>query len=381
MKIRLLMINRQQEKYIKKRVEELESIRGLAALLVVFFHIPEWNTILDIGIINNGYLMVDLFFVLSGYVIYSSYSEKITSISDLFHFQFLRFGRLYPVHFIFLVVFIFFEIAKYIAHYKFGIISPNSQPFLENNPTAIFQQIFLVQSFTENYATFNGPAWSISVEFFTYLIFGISILIFKKKKDLFFSLLAIVSFVLLVTKTTFGLDILLRSLTGFSIGCITAFFIKGQKTNISKYVSLLIFVSIVIFLQLKTTELYDAAIYFLSAALIVSLMLSKDGYLNYILNSKVLIWLGSISYAIYMSHAAILWAINQAIRLIFKKPEIILISGSSTPQLNKAETLIALVFIILIVLSVSAFVYRFVEKPWREKSRRYISKIKLTQQN
>ena len=189
------------------------------------------------------------------------------------------------------------------------------------------------------------------------------------------------SFVLLVTKTTFGLDILLRSLTGFSIGCITAFFIKGQKTNISKYVSLLIFVSIVIFLQLKTTELYDAAIYFLSAALIVSLMLSKDGYLNYILNSKVLIWLGSISYAIYMSHAAILWAINQAIRLIFKKPEIILISGSSTPQLNKAETLIALVFIILIVLSVSAFVYRFVEKPWREKSRRYISKIKLTQQN
>jgi len=325
--------------------------------------------------------MVDLFFVLSGYVIYSSYSEKITSISDLFHFQFLRFGRLYPVHFIFLVVFIFFEIAKYIAHYKFGIISPNSQPFLENNPTAIFQQIFLVQSFTENYATFNGPAWSISVEFFTYLIFGISILIFKKKKDLFFSLLAIVSFVLLVTKTTFGLDILLRSLTGFSIGCITAFFIKGQKTNISKYVSLLIFVSIVIFLQLKTTELYDAAIYFLSAALIVSLMLSKDGYLNYILNSKVLIWLGSISYAIYMSHAAILWAINQAIRLIFKKPEIILISGSSTPQLNKAETLIALVFIILIVLSVSAFVYRFVEKPWREKSRRYISKIKLTQQN
>ena len=52
------------------KVEELESIRGLAALLVVFYHIPKWNPLLEIGIINNGYLMVELFFVLSGFVIY-----------------------------------------------------------------------------------------------------------------------------------------------------------------------------------------------------------------------------------------------------------------------------------------------------------------------
>jgi peptidoglycan/LPS O-acetylase OafA/YrhL len=57
----------------KEKIEELESIRGLAALLVVFFHIPIENSYLDIGIIKNGYLMVDLFFVLSGFVIYNSY--------------------------------------------------------------------------------------------------------------------------------------------------------------------------------------------------------------------------------------------------------------------------------------------------------------------
>lgn len=362
-----------QEPYQSQtKIEELESIRGLAALLVVFFHIPKWNTSLDIGIINNGYLMVELFFVLSGYVIYNAYAGKITNKSDLFRFQFLRFGRLYPVHFVFLVAFIFIEIAKYIAQSKLGIASPNTQPFRENNLTAIFQQIFLVQAIgpTHNAITFNGPAWSISVEFYTYLIFGMSILFVATKKDLLFSLIAIVSLVLLVSQTTFGFNDLFRCLAGFFIGCLTALVTKAQKTNIPKYASLLVLASIVFFLQLKTTKQYDVAIYFLTAALIATLVLSKNGYLNYVLNLKVLTWLGSISYAVYMSHFAILWVINQVIRVILKKPEI-LISEKYTPQLSNIETLIACVLLTLIVLSVSAFVYRFIEKPMREKSRRY----------
>lgn len=172
------MITHTQEPYQSHtKIEELESIRGLAALLVVFFHIPKWNTLLDIGIINNGYLMVELFFVLSGYVIYTAYAHKIINRNDLFRFQFLRFGRLYPVHFVFLVAFIFIEIAKYIAQSKLGITSPNTQPFRENNLTAIIQQLFLVQAIgpTHNTTTFNGPAWSISVEFYTYLVFGMCV--------------------------------------------------------------------------------------------------------------------------------------------------------------------------------------------------------------
>ena len=170
------------------KVEELESIRGLAALLVVFYHIPKWNPLLEIGIINNGYLMVELFFVLSGFVIYNAYSEKIVSIKDLIRFQFLRFGRLYPVHFFFLIIYIFIEVAKYLVQLKFEISSPNSQPFIENNLMALFQQIFLIQAIgpTGNSLTFNGPAWSISVEFFTYLMFGVITLLFHKNKVIFF---------------------------------------------------------------------------------------------------------------------------------------------------------------------------------------------------
>lgn len=316
--------------------------------------------------------MVELFFVLSGYVIYNAYAHKITNKNDLFRFQFLRFGRLYPVHFVFLVVFIFIELAKYIAQSKFGITSPNTQPFRENNLTAIVQQLFLVQAIgpTNNATTFNVPAWSISVEFYTYFIFGAFVLLATKKKDLLFSLIALFSLTLLASQTTFGFNDLLRCFAGFFIGCLTASATKSMSMNIPKYASLLVLVFIVLFLQLKTTKQYDVVIYFLTAALIASIVLSKNGYLNYALNLKILTWLGSVSYAVYMSHAAILWIANQVIRVILKKPEI-LISEKSTPQLNDIETLIAWGVITLIVLMVSSLVYRIIEKPMREKSRRF----------
>ena len=355
------------------KIEELESIRGLAALLIVFYHMPKWNTLLDIGIINNGYLMVELFFVLSGYVIYNAYAQKITNRNDLFRFQFLRFGRLYPVHFVFLAAFIFIEIAKYIAQSKFGLTSPNTQPFRENNLTAIVQHLFLVQAIgpTNNAITFNGPAWSISVEFFTYLVFGMCVLFSAKKKDALFSLIAFVSLVLLVSQTTFGFNRLLQCLAGFFIGCLTALATKTLKTKVPKYASLLVFFSIIFFLQLKTTSSqYDVAIYFLAAALIASLVRSRNGYLNYVLNLKVLTWLGAISYAVFCSNKKKLWAMNQVIRVILKKPEI-LISERSIPQLSNIETLIAWGVLTLLVLLVSVYVYRFIEKPMREKSRRF----------
>lgn len=326
---------------------------------------------LNIAIINNGYLVVDLFFVLSGYGIHSAYTGKIMNKIDLFRFQFLRFWRLYPVHLLFLVVFIFIEIAKYIAQSEFGIQSLNTYPFRENNLTAIFEQLFLVQAIgpKSNATTFNFPAWSISVEFYTYLVFGMFILFIEKKKNFLFFIIAIASLTFLVTETTFGFNDLFRCLAGFFIDFLTALVTKVLKINIPKYASLLAFVSIVFFLQFKSTPQYDVAIYFLTAALIASLVLSKNGYLNYVLNLKALTCLGSISYA-YMSHASRIWVINQFVRVILKKPEI-LIYKKSIPQLNSIETLIACGLIIIAVMAVSYFVYRFIEKPMREKSRLY----------
>ncbi len=356
----------------QKKIEELESIRGLAALLIVFYHFPKWSSLLDVGIINNGYLMVDLFFVLSGFVIYSAYANKISSSKDLLRFQFLRFGRLYPVHLTFFLVLLLIEIAKYFAQIKFGLISPNTQPFRENNPMAMIEQIFLIQAIgpNENALSFNGPSWSISVEFYTYLIFGISILLLNKIKDVWFSVIAVAAVVLVATQKTFGLELLLRCLAGFFIGCLTAVVIDKFKINVSRYISLLVFASIILFLQFKPSHHYDLVIYLLTAVLIASIVLSRKGYLNNLLNLKALTWLGSISYALYMSHTAIIWFINQFLRFFLKKPEI-MSKGKSISSLNEVETVITFLVATSIILIVSAIVYNFIEKPMRAKSRQF----------
>ncbi|MGC8000490.1 hypothetical protein ACP3XN_24165, partial [Salmonella enterica] len=88
------------------------------------------------------------------------------------------------------------------------------------------------------------------------------------------------------------------------------------------------------------SERYDAVIYLLSALLIASVVAVKDGYLNRLLNLKVLTWLGAVSYSVYMSHVAVIWVLSQVMRVVLKKPEA-MIGERSTPQLSVVEVIIA----------------------------------------
>jgi peptidoglycan/LPS O-acetylase OafA/YrhL len=356
------------------KINELESLRGIAALLVVFFHVPKWNSFLNVRIINNGYLMVELFFVLSGFVIFNAYCDNIKTGRDLLRFQFLRFGRLYPVHILFVLVFLLIEALKYMAQSGFGIVSPNTQPFRENNFTALVQHIFLVQAIGPSGSplTFNVPSWSISVEFYTYLIFGCVALLGRNGYQyLIFSLIAVASVVLLVSAAGFGFEDMLRCLGGFFIGCLTAVSVKNATLKVSRFASVILFLTIIAFLQFKTSKAYDVAIYFLTAGLIAALVLQKGGLLNGVLRLRIFVWLGSISYALYMSHEAVEWIANQIFRVVLKAPEVIAPSGRSIPQLSGFSAIVGVSFIVILSFVVSSLVYKFVEKPWRERSREY----------
>jgi peptidoglycan/LPS O-acetylase OafA/YrhL len=355
-----------------QKIDELESVRGLAALLIVLFHTPKWNSILDIGIINNGYLMVELFFVLSGFVIFRSYGHQIRTAKDLFRFQLLRLGRLYPVHLLMLAVFIVFELAKYVALQKYGINSPNSDPFKQNSPTAIIQHLLLIQAIgpTGNASTFNGPAWSISVEFYTYFVFGLAVLALKKRALVFFAPAALIALTLLASHTTFGFQELLKCLTGFFIGCCVAAITMRTQFELPRCFSLIVLIGLVTFLQLKTPLQHDLIIYPLSAALVASVVMAKESHLNRFLRGKHLVYLGTISYAVYMSNAAIFWAANQFVRVVLKRNELI-VGTKSTPQLTAVEAIAAAALVITAVLVVSICIYEFLEKPARDRSRRY----------
>ena len=84
----------------KSRFSALDGLRGIAALAVVFYHVkfPNHFTTYPGLFFRNGYMAVDLFFILSGFVIYANYSGKIYNTASALRFIVLRFFRIYPLH-------------------------------------------------------------------------------------------------------------------------------------------------------------------------------------------------------------------------------------------------------------------------------------------
>ncbi|GGI15912.1 acyltransferase family protein [Oxalicibacterium faecigallinarum] len=356
----------------RNRIDELESIRGIAALLVVIYHIPNWNAALfDLPLFRNSYLMVELFFVLSGFVIYKAYADNIDSPAKLARFQFLRFARLYPVHLLFLLVFLGMEIAKYIAYTHYGIKSNKTTPFVENDLTALVQQLFLIQAIgpTGNALTFNAPAWSISVEFYTYLLFSLIVLYMGRMKMVVFATLGIAACVVLAADPKNGFADLLSCLAGFFIGCCTAWASERVRFKLPSQSVALAVVLLLLYLQMKTPKQHDLWIYLFTAVLVLAIVLSDDGAIRRMLRLRFFLWLGTISYSIYMSHSALLWSFNQVHRFFFKRSEI-LIEGRMVPQLSFVQALLSYIVILALLLLLSHLVYRFIEHPLRERSRK-----------
>src|SRR4051794_13305380 len=95
-----------------KYLSNLTPLRGIAALWVVVFHFSEIVAKfvrLDVSLIlTKGYLMVDLFFVLSGFIISYVYMRKMQTgiLANFRNFIVARFARVYPLHFFTLIILI-----------------------------------------------------------------------------------------------------------------------------------------------------------------------------------------------------------------------------------------------------------------------------------
>jgi peptidoglycan/LPS O-acetylase OafA/YrhL len=141
----------------RSRFYALDGLRGIAALLVVLLHVEWPNHITSNNFVKNGYLAVDLFFILSGLVISANYSTRIVDFKDAWNFIRLRFFRLYPRA---------FEIV------------PEHEPFTGGESYwTLAANVFLVQGLgTVDKLNWNGPSWSISCEFFAYVLFVVAML-------------------------------------------------------------------------------------------------------------------------------------------------------------------------------------------------------------
>jgi len=145
------------------------ALRGLAAWWVVAYHFREFIPVGDNAriVLSRGALAVDLFFIMSGFVMALSYGRgfqhRVTA-RGYFRFLALRVGRIYPVHLLVLCLFVSVPLALAVT---------GRSPLPGQFSVGYFvQSLVLVQAsgFGQGVA-WNLPAWSISTEMVFYLLF------------------------------------------------------------------------------------------------------------------------------------------------------------------------------------------------------------------
>ena len=207
---------------------KLESLRGLAACLVVLFHSPFNFGESMLTFLSNCYLFVDFFFFLSGYVMSVAYTSRISNGMDFRAYMVLRLGRVYPLHLIMLLVWLLFIILKqYLFESGFG----------KNNVMSFFSNMLLINSMgVHDYLSWNFPAWSISTELFSYIAFFILTTFLDKNRSLVFPLLiAVGCYSFLVSLERDSLDITYDY--GF-FRCLGAFYLGVFVNRLSDNISL-----------------------------------------------------------------------------------------------------------------------------------------------
>ncbi len=149
----------------QSRYETLDAMRGVAALLVAVYHIQLSLHLKDVAI--PGYLAVDLFFALSGFVIALTYTEKFADNLGVLRFIELRLTRLFPLYALGFLLGLLPLLARMARH---GINMGETGSF---TCIALFGAVMLPDpcSVHELFPA-NGPSWSLFFELAINLCFG-----------------------------------------------------------------------------------------------------------------------------------------------------------------------------------------------------------------
>jgi peptidoglycan/LPS O-acetylase OafA/YrhL len=370
----------------------LDSWRGIAALMVALFHLDVYSAIYSLDFVRNGYLLVDFFFVLSGFVITHSYADRLGTLEDLGTFAIRRFGRLWPLHVVVLLAFVLAEGAKAVMAARGA--SFYYPPFSgATSLHAIVVNLGFAHSFgIEQQLTWNPPSWSISAEFWTYLIFGAA-LVFTRTwlgrirfaTEVLIAAILIGSAVILILFSKHAMDAtydlgLARCLYGFLVGHLT--YRLWQAVSHVRFSAGLAeggaLIAVIGYVSLAGHSGYSflAPLVF---ALVVLVFAFEAGPVSRLMSNPVNEWLGRISYSIYMWQAFLIFNfVDRPVSIIEKMTGWVLTTpvGAGSALGSEASKLIVLgghlvpILVTLLYLGllvgVASVSYWLIEKPGQE---------------
>lgn len=368
------------------RYRALDGLRGLAALLVVFYHMVISSVFKFLPIVTNGDIAVDVFFILSGFVISSAYAGRIADSEAMKRFLILRFFRVYPLHFCVLMVFLAQEVFKLYLWHK-GATLNNGAPFTgDQSPGLFVATLFLVQAwgvFDRNF--WNGPSWSISCEALAYLVFALTAPLRPLRWRLApvgILTFAVCSYLYAATlhdglaQAFYGPAAMLRGLSGFFVGALCYEAVSSGRLKVwfavasDRALSLWQGGTVLAVLLLLAVSHGPTIIAALVPLTVLVLLLHTDrGGVCTFLNTWPLQALGKISYSIYMVHFFILISTDAVLKRVIGDH----LDGTPWFQMPLLQgTLLSLALALLVVI-VACFTWRFIEEPGRAFGRRLVS--------
>ncbi len=173
----------------KTDTRHLDGLRIVAASAVVILHYSDYVKDHPVGrfLVDHTWhfnLFVDLFFVISGYVIASQYLTKVGSPAAVGRFLWRRFARIYPLHLATLAFYVAIALAMYAGIARGE--NPARYPFSD-----LPAQLLLLHAIDGARLTFNFPSWSLSAEFFCYVLFPLMALLLSRRRPLILLLVAV----------------------------------------------------------------------------------------------------------------------------------------------------------------------------------------------
>jgi peptidoglycan/LPS O-acetylase OafA/YrhL len=306
----------------------LDGLRGIAIILVVLFH--------NFGFFNHfvfGWLGVDLFFVLSGFLITNILLNAIGKEHYLRNFYFKRILRIFPLYYSVLIVTIFLlpQIASLKSTFQYYI---NSQIwfwfFLEN-------WLFALTPLERT--NFLNHFWSLAVEEQFYLVWPFIILFVRKLGKLLVLMGALLFLILTVRIIVWEHHIetlhytslyTFTRIDGICIGSMLALTIKidvGFLGRHSGLLALLLAVANFTFFLLNRMHAYSFPFFpflgYTTCAVIFALIvyeavIGKNGVVNKILSTRVLKFFGKVSFGLYVFHWPIYVSLNSRFIQVFR---------------------------------------------------------------
>ncbi len=297
------------------RFHALDSWRGVAAILITLYHLPVLFHFNGSSFMHGTYLAVDFFFVLSGFVITHSYFKKLSIFANLGEFVIRRFARLWPLHVFMLILLIGYEFLILGASFV-GIDPPREIFGHRTSVGAIFTNIFFLHSMGfHDTNVWNLPAWSISVEFWTYMVFALMALTCRK---FWYAACVLVSGLSAAVLIYVSRDNPMYIDWAYDFGifrCIMSFFIGSivygvymrlsaagknplQYANLFEILAVALTVYLVTF-ESKTPLNMLAPLVF---GFTIFIFAFEGGFLSNLLKTRPLLALGKWSYSIYLTH-------------------------------------------------------------------------------